>query len=180
MSTEKLGNFGGHLVDLLSKDNELSLRLLSWNAFEEGYTPVLSIIINGYNLSSSNQVELDEVKSQEYEVDGVEIEENEVQIWVYGFDKPLTIQCSDVTYEFQGLSESDLRRLLKISQTSNNEQYKDIVALRNKIDSIEKFVSEQESRINIKCANHPEGSEGHKLYKEQLKLLNRLRSRLNT
>jgi hypothetical protein len=180
MSTEMLGNFCGHLVDLLSKDRELSLRLLSWSAFEEGCTPVLSIVINGYIFSSSNQVGLDEVKSQEYEIDGVEIKENEVQIWVYGFDKPLAIECSEVTHEFQGLSESDLRRLLKISQTSNDEQYKDIVALRNKLESIEKFVSEQENRINIKGASHPEGSDGYKLYKEQLKLLNRLRARLNT
>ncbi|MEP4545581.1 MAG: hypothetical protein ABJ000_05320 [Saccharospirillum sp.] len=180
MSAEKLRNFCGHLVDLLSKDNDLSIRLLSWNAFEEGCTPVLAINLYGYDYSISNQVELEEVKAQEYEIDGVEIEGSEVQIWVYGFDKPIIITCAEISYGFQELSESDLRSLLKISLASNNDQYKDIVALRNKIKSIEKFVSEQENRINIKCKNHPEGTEGNRLYKEQLKLLNRLRARLNT
>ncbi|GAA3979845.1 hypothetical protein [Allohahella marinimesophila] len=180
MSAEKLKNFCGHLAALSSDNEKLSMRLLPWSSFTEDDTPVLVIDLVNYDFLKPTPITLGEVKAREYEIDGIELTEDQIKIWVYEFEEPLTIRCGAVSYGFQPFSESELLHFLKLSQARNSEQNEAIVSLRKTLSSIEKFVSEQEDRVTARYGHHPEGSEGHRLQKVQLNLLHRLRARLHT
>jgi len=175
----ELSNFCGHVVDLIRTDSSLSIRLLSWNALDEGVKPALTLSLTEYGPSSNNTLTLEIAKDKEYEIDSVELESERLQLWISGFDRPIEIKSKSIKYQFEDLTEADLRGLLKISRTSNGEKYKQIILLRNKIDTIAKFIDESESRLTIKSQSHPEGTDGYRIYKEQFKLLHRLRVRLN-
>lgn len=175
----ELSNFCGHVVDLIKTDNSLSLRLLSWSALDEGGKPVLIISLAEPMVSLNSPLTFDAAKDNEYKIDSVEIKRGKLQVWFHSFDRPIEVESNNIEYRFEDLSETDLRGLLKISRTGNDEKSKQVRSLRNKIDSLAKFIDESENRLSIKSQSHPEGTEGYKIYKEQFKLIHRLRAKLS-
>jgi hypothetical protein len=177
MSKETLGNFGGYLDHISTDGQELTLRFISWNAYDEDILPVLLLRLSDYSIGE-NEYTFEEVKENNLEVDGIEIDQSKVTVWVYGYDNAATLTCSSHEYEFQNLNEKDLRRFLAISREDGARRYKESMELKAKIDSLLKFMIEQENRISLKKSHHANGTKGNKLYAEQLKLLKRLTNRL--
>jgi len=179
---EEIGNFGGHVVAIERDQGNLSVRMMSWDAFDEGIKPVLTVSVSSYDITETSAPSLEEAKEEEYEIDGVEIDKDKdkLSIWVYDFDEPIIIKGKSIAYEFSGLGPNETQLVLSTSRKAQDEQYKQIVELRKKLDVIEKFIIETETRINIKSTTHPEGTQGYRMYQGQLEVLHRIKHILNT
>jgi Mg2+ and Co2+ transporter CorA len=177
---DEIENFGGCIVALERDQITLSIRMLSWNAFNESIKPVLTISVSSYEITHTSAPSLEETRDKEYEVDGLEIDKGQLSIWVYDFDKPIRIKGKSISFEFSELGPNETRLVLSASRKAQEGQYRQIAELRRKLGAIEKFVLEAENRINLKSKGHPEGTEGYKMYKGQLELLRRIKHKLNT
>lgn len=69
---------------------------------------------------------------------------------------------------------------MRSKDTQIDQHHKKTVVLRKTLNTIKSFVSQREQRIKVKSVNHLKGTAGYKLYKDQLKLLNKLKNKLNT
>ncbi len=176
----KLDNLRGQIVDSLAMEDKLSLRLLSWEAFDQAESPVLIVTMEKHTISATMKLFLDETKDNEFEVESLKIDSNALSINVKNYDQPIHIESKAIDYQFECLTETDLRQMLGRSRNFRNEQYQKILSLRNNVENIATFVDESISRVSIKPQSHPEGTQGYKVYKEQLKLLQKFRSRIET
>jgi len=178
-SMKKIEEFAGHLTSLKQNGRELFLRLSPWDVREDD-SPVLLVRSESCTVTHSDGLTLESIFKNEYEIDELEFEENRLSIWAYDFESPVEVVGDNIIYEFVPYSHEEYRNILLNKDQHFEQYYKENVELRNKIHEIESFIHHQEQRVLLKSVTHPEGTEGYKIYKGQIKLLNKLKSRLNT
>lgn len=176
---KKIEEFSGYLTSLKQNGSELLLRLSPWNVREDD-SPVLLVKSESCSVIHSDGLTLESIFKNEYEIVQLEFEENKLSIWVCDFESPVEVVGDNISFEFVPYSHEEYRNILLNKDLHFEQYYKENVELRNKIHGIESFIHQQEQRLLSKSVTHPEGTEGYKLYKEQIKLLNKLKSRLNT
>lgn len=175
---EELDNFCGYVRTVDRDDMVMSLRLLSWRAFDEALKPVLCLSVRRYELTPQDLGRLEEAQANGYEIDAIAIENGTVSIWVYDWDQPIEIGGQSIEYEFQELAGEEARFVISVLRTSQEQQYDQIVRLRRQLEVIEKFVSETERRIARKMEHHDKSGKVYRLYAAQLELFARLKNRL--
>ena len=177
---EEISNFVGHIVVIERDQSNLSIRMVPLYVFDGDIKPVLTVSVYSYVITDTSAPSLEETKENEYEIQEVEIEKDQLSLWIYDFDEPIMIKGESISYEFSGLKPNETQLILSNSRKARDEQYKQIVELRKNLDAIGKFIIETETRIKLKSTGHPEGTEGYRLYNGQLELLNRIKHKLNT
>jgi gamma-glutamylcyclotransferase (GGCT)/AIG2-like uncharacterized protein YtfP len=177
---EEISNFVGHIVVIERDQSNLSVRMVPLSAYDGDIKPVLTVSANTYNITDTSAPSLEEVKENKYEVQELEIKKDKLSLWIYDYDEPIIIKGKSIAYEFSGLEPNETQLILSNSRRAQDEQYKQIVELRKSLDAIEKFMIKTETRIKLKSASHPEGTDGYRLYRGQLELLHRIKNILNT
>ena len=176
---KKIEEFAGYLTSLKQNGSELLLRLSPWDVRDDE-APVLLVKSESCSVIHSDGLTLNSILKNEYEIDELELEENKLSIWVYDFESPVEVVGDNISFEFVPYNHEEYKNILVNKDKHFEQYYKENIELRNKINEVESFIHQQGQRILSKSATHPEGTEGYKLYKEQLKLLNKLKNRLNT
>lgn len=177
-SMKKIEEFAGYLTSLKQNGSELLLRLSPWDVRDDE-APVLLVKSESCHVIHSDGLTLESILENEYEVDELELQENKLSIWVYDFESPVEIVGDDISFQFVPYNHEEYKKIL-INKDKHFELYcKENIELRNKINEVESFICQHEKIILSKSATHPEGTEGHKIYKGQLKLLNKLKNKLN-
>ncbi len=176
---KKIEEFAGYLTSIKREDSEILLRLTPWDVSNDG-SPVLLVQSKSSRVTHPDGLTLESIFENEYEIDELEFNESKLSIWVYDFESPVEISGGNISFEFVPYNHEEYKNIILNKDKHLEQYYKEYVGLRNKIHEIESFIQQQEQRILSKSATHPEGTEGYKLYKEQLKLLSKLKNRLNT
>lgn len=176
---KKIEEFAGYLASLKQNGSELLLRLSPWNGLDDE-APVLLVRSESCSVTNLDGLTLESILKNAYEIDELELQENKLSIWVYDFETPVEVVGDNISFEFVPYSHEEYKKILVNKEKNYEQYYKENVELRKKINEIESFINQQEQRVLSKSATHPEGTEGYKIYKGQLKLLNKLKNKLNT
>ena len=177
---EEISNFVGHVVVIERSQSKLSVRMVPLYAYDGDLIPVLTVSVSSFEIVNTSAPSLEETKENVYEIQEVEIEKDQLSLWIYDFDEPIIIKGKSIAYEFSGLEPNENQLILLYSRKAQGERYKQIVELRKTLDSIGKFIIEAETRIKLKLTGHPEGTDGYILYQGQLELLHRIKNILDT
>ena len=178
-SMKKIEEFAGYLTSLKRDGSVILLRLAPWDVRNDD-SPVLLVQSKSSRVTHPNGLTLESIFENEYEIDELELNENKLSIWVYDFDSPVEIYGENIIFDFVPYNHEEYKNIILNKDKHLEQYYKENVGLRKKLHEVASFIQQQEQRILFKSATHPEGTEGCKLYKGQLKILSKLKNRLNT
>lgn len=89
------------------------------------------------------------------------------------------IEGEELLANYVSYNHEEYKNFMRSKDKQIEQDHKETMVLRKRLNAIESFVSQQEQRIIVKSANHLKGTSGYKLYKDQLKFLGKLKNKLN-
>lgn len=175
---KKVEDFAGYLSSFQTDKNALSMRLTPWcDQYEE--TPVMIVKSENCMISSTDGLTLEFIHSNECEIDEIEFKGNKLSIWIYDYESPIVIEGEIIVTNYVSYNHEEYKNFMCSKDTQIEQGHKETLMLRKRLNTIESFVRQQEQRIIVKSVNHLKGTSGYKLYKDQLKLLSKLKNKLN-
>ncbi len=173
----KIESFDGFISELETDDSSIKIRLTPWGYSEED-NPNLWIQADNYEETQPDGITLRSIEAFEYEILEIERHEKKLIFWIDHYDKPLVIRAEKFKFETEPYTEKEYKGFIKLYSDQINLHQKEAINLRKKLQTFEAFIFQQLKRNQAKSGIYMEGSSGHGILNEQLKLLNKMANKL--